>query len=125
MVAADTSSLIAYLQGSTSPDSEAVNDAVHNDKLVLPPVVVTELLSSPKTGAAAMELLDGVPMLELTEGYWLRAGRTRGLLLGKGLKARLGDALVAQACIDHNVPLIARDVDFRHFAKHCGLKLAV
>jgi predicted nucleic acid-binding protein len=46
-------------------------------------------------------------------------------LLGKGLKARLGDALVAQACIDHNIPLIARDGDFRHFVKHCGLKLAV
>jgi predicted nucleic acid-binding protein len=36
----------------------------------------------------------------------------------------LGDALIAQSCIDHDVPLITRDTDFRHFAKHCGLKLA-
>ena len=26
--------------------------------------------------------------------------------------------------IDHDLPLITRDADFRHFAKHCGLKLA-
>jgi predicted nucleic acid-binding protein len=40
------------------------------------------------------------------------------------LLARLLDALIAQSCIDHDVMLIARDDDFRHFAKHCGLKLA-
>jgi len=32
--------------------------------------------------------------------------------------------LIAQACIDNDVALITRDADFRHFAKHCGLKLA-
>jgi predicted nucleic acid-binding protein len=36
----------------------------------------------------------------------------------------LADALIAQSCIDHEISLIARDGDFRHFAKHCGLKLA-
>jgi predicted nucleic acid-binding protein len=41
----------------------------------------------------------------------------------RGLKANLADALVAQCCIDADVPLIAHDPDFRHFAAHCGLKL--
>jgi predicted nucleic acid-binding protein len=45
-------------------------------------------------------------------------------LITKGFKARLADALIAQACIDSDVALITRDRDFRHFAKHCGLKLA-
>jgi predicted nucleic acid-binding protein len=45
-------------------------------------------------------------------------------LLARKLRARLPDTLIAQSCIDHDIPLIARDTDFRHFAKHCGLKLA-
>jgi predicted nucleic acid-binding protein len=36
----------------------------------------------------------------------------------------LPDTLIAQSCIDHDVALIARDEDFRHFAEHCGLRLA-
>jgi hypothetical protein len=40
------------------------------------------------------------------------------------LKARLPDALIAQSCIDHDVALITRDVDFQKYADHCGLKLA-
>jgi predicted nucleic acid-binding protein len=37
---------------------------------------------------------------------------------------RLADTLIAQSCIDHHVPLITRDVDFRHFAKLGMLVLA-
>ena len=43
--------------------------------------------------------------------------------MSKGLKARALDSLIAQCCIDADVPLIARDTDYRHFAKWCGLKL--
>jgi predicted nucleic acid-binding protein len=63
-------------------------------------------------------------MLEILPGFWQRAGATRASLLAKGIAAKLPDTLIAQSCIDHNVPLITRDTDFRHFAKHCGLKLA-
>jgi predicted nucleic acid-binding protein len=44
----------------------------------------------------------------------MRAGKT---------KAKLADTLIAQLCIDHEVPLITRDRDFSHFQKFCGLKL--
>ncbi len=63
-------------------------------------------------------------MLEITPGYWARAGAMRANLIARSLRARLPDALIAQSCIDHDVALITRDTDFRHFAKHCGLKLA-
>jgi predicted nucleic acid-binding protein len=46
------------------------------------------------------------------------------MLHAKRLKAKVADTLIAQSCIDHDVALITRDGDFRHFAKHCGLKLA-
>lgn len=125
MIAADTSSFIAYLQGELSEDATAVADAIRDSTLTLPPVVATELLADESADARLQRVLHRIAFLGLTNDYWLRAGRTRGLLIRKGFKARLGDALVAQACIDHDIPLIARDRDFRHFVKHCGLKLAL
>jgi aspartate aminotransferase len=62
--------------------------------------------------------------LELKDGFWVRAGHARRLLRTRNLKAKIADALIAQACIDNDVALITRDSDFRHFAKYCGLKLA-
>ncbi len=41
-----------------------------------------------------------------------------------GCKAALGDALIAQACIDADVALLTRDTDFAAFAELGGLKLA-
>jgi len=40
-------------------------------------------------------------------------------------KARLGDALIAQSCIDRKIPLLTRDEDFRAFAEAAELKLVL
>jgi predicted nucleic acid-binding protein len=124
MIAADTSSLVAYFNGNSGSDVDRLAAALAASDLVLPPVVVSELLSDPASGPAIEELIRQVPALEPHADYWLRAGVSRRRLVKQGLKARLGDALIAQSCIDHDVALITRDRDFRHFAKHCGLKLA-
>ena len=123
MIAADTSSLSAFLLGQGGKDVERLAEAVSAGQLVLPPVVVTEILSASESAALAKPLL-AVETLELRDGYWHRAGTNRHLLRQKGLKAKVADALIAQSCIDHDVALITRDADFRHFAEHCGLKLA-
>ena len=124
MIAADTSSLVAYFNGKSGIDVERIAAAFAAGELVLPPVVVTEILSDPIGSPAIDEQIREMPTLDIRNGYWTRAGESRRLLLIKGFKARVGDALIAQSCIDHDVPLIVRDHDFRHFAKHCGLKLA-
>ena len=121
MIAADSSSLVSFLNQEEGSDVLQVLQAIQSGQLMLPPVVVTEILS----GASNLDaILPNVALLAVQEGYWQRAGASRRSLAAKGLKAKLGDALIAQSCIDHNVPLITRDADFRHFAKHCGLKLA-
>ena len=124
MIAADTSSLIAYFGGDQGKDVELIDAAMEGATLHLPPVVVTELLSDFKGRSIIEAGIVDAPMLEILPGYWQRAGATRASLLAKGIGAKLPDTLIAQSCIDHNVPLITRDADFRHFAKHCGLKLA-
>ena len=93
------------------------------EELVIPPPVATELFSKPDR-TQIVRLLQEVPTMTLAEGYWERTGESRRTLLAKGLKAAMADALIAQCCIDAGVPLIARDRDYRHFERWCGLKLA-
>jgi predicted nucleic acid-binding protein len=70
-------------------------------------------------------LLSQLPILDPEPGSWERAGRLRAKLIARRRRARLADALIAQACLDHGVRLVTRDDDFRHFARVGGLRLAV
>jgi predicted nucleic acid-binding protein len=124
MIATDTSALVAYLKNEKGADLELLDAAALNGQLRLPPVVITEILSDETSSKLLAELLPDILTLESTDGYWERAGATRRLLRKRGLKAQIADTLIAQSCIDHDVALITRDNDFRHFAKHCRLKLA-
>ncbi len=124
ILSADTSVLVAYFAGASDPTIARLAEAIENDSLRLSPVVVTELLSHPLQGPLTADFIRRSPVLKLDEGFWSRAGETRRTLLSKGLKARLPDTLIAQGCIDADVPLLALDGDFRHFVRLCGLKLA-
>jgi predicted nucleic acid-binding protein len=123
MIAADTSSLVSYFIGEQADDVDAIRSALLDGTLTLPPAVIAEVLSD--RGAAVIEAdLLALQILPITDGYWQRAGQARRTLQSHRLRAKLGDALIAQSCIDHDVALITRDRDFRHFEKHCGLRLA-
>ncbi|MEX0851818.1 MAG: PIN domain-containing protein [Bauldia sp.] len=124
MVAVDSSTLIAYIQGDGAEDVELFDRALATGQAVIAPVVLTEILSEPKLPPGHRRMVLSLPVLDLLPGYWTRAAATRATVLSKRLRARLPDALIAQSCIDHDVALIARDGDFRHFARYCGLKLA-
>ncbi len=124
MIAADSSSLIGYLHGEAGADIDLIDQAMDTHQLVLAPPVITELRAGAVANPALESLLAQTPVLSIDEGLWHRAGRHRRLLIEKGLRARFADALIAQCCIDADVPLIARDRDYRHFERWCGLKLA-
>jgi predicted nucleic acid-binding protein len=124
LISADTSSLIAHFSREPAHDAEKVELALKSESLILAPIVLTELLSSLRNADQLKDFLADVPIFEILPGYWWRAGESRRRIIRLGLKARTADTLVAQCCIDADVPLIAHDRDFRHFEKHCGLKLA-
>ena len=124
MIAIDTSSWSAYLADEVGSDVEQVAQSLELGHAVLPPVVLSELLSNPKLPGPIAKLFLELPVLELSPGYWERTGRLRAKVLARGLRARLADTLIAASCIDHRVPLVTRDPDFRHFVKLGGLELA-
>jgi predicted nucleic acid-binding protein len=127
MIAVDTSSWIAFFSDRepSGDDTALVESALADHQACLPPVVVTELFSDPKLPRGVATLLAQLPTLEPEPGFWERAGLLRAKLIARRRRARLADALIAQACLDHGVRLVTRDDDFRHFARVGGLRLAV
>jgi predicted nucleic acid-binding protein len=125
LIAADTSTWIAFLQGEGGKDVELLGAALGDRQVLMPPVVLAELLSDAKLPATIAGSLLDVPMVEIESRYWERAGALRAKVLAKRRKARLGDALIAQSCIDRGIPLLTRDRDFRAFTEAAGLDLVI
>jgi predicted nucleic acid-binding protein len=125
MIAADTSTWVVFLEGGAGEDALLLDRALGDRQVVMVPVVLTELLSDPKLPSGVAETLSEVPLVEIASGYWQRAGALRAKVLAKRRKARLGDALIAQSCIDGGVSLLTRDRDFRAFAEASGLDLVL
>jgi len=123
MIAADTSTWVAFLEGGGGEDAQLLDRALEDRQVLMVPVVLTELLSDPKLPSGVAETLSDVPLIEIGPGYWQRAGVLRAKALARRRKARLGDALIAQSCIDQGIPLLTRDRDFRGFAEAAGLDL--
>ncbi len=124
MIAVDSSTVIAYIQGNSGPDVDLFESALDSNQIVLPPCVIPEVFCDLGLPSLHRALLTALPLLELKEGFWQRAAQSRGQVLSRKLKACLADTLIAQCCIDHDLVLIQRDGDFRPFAQYCGLKLA-
>lgn len=123
MTAADTSTWIAFLEGEGGNDVQMLAKALGDRQVVMVPPVLTELLSDPALSASVARTLSDLPMIDISSGYWQRASQLRARVLAQHRKARLGDALIAQSCVDGGVSLITRDRDFRAFVEGAGLKL--
>ncbi|MFZ0200354.1 MAG: PIN domain-containing protein [Candidatus Sulfotelmatobacter sp.] len=125
MIAADTSTWIAFLEGEQGKDAQLLDKALADRQVLMLPVVLAELLSDPQLPPDVAETLAEVPMVDLGTNYWQRAGALRAKVLSKRRKARLGDALIAQTCLDHGIPLLTRDKDFLAFVEAARLDLVV
>ena len=123
MIAVDTSSMIAFFQGDEGKDIRILRENIEVGNIVLPPLVLTELLSDHKLPIEISKILTELPILKIKNGYWERAGKLRAKILAKKLKARVADTLIAQSCLDNKVGLITRDSDFKKFAQVANLKL--
>jgi len=124
MICADTSSVVAFLNGEQGQDVDLVRRALLDGILVLAPASIAELLSDPDITPSIEESVLDIPQLVTTPGYWERAGRLRATLMHHHFRPKLADSLIAQSCLDHDVALVTRDRDFSAFQKLAGLRLA-
>lgn len=112
---------MAFFEGARGRDTDLLDRALADRQILMVPVVLTELLSDPDIPSEVAKSLTDLPLVEVTTGYWQRAGILRAKVLEKSRRARLGDALIAQTCIDGDISLLTRDRDFRIFAQTAGL----
>lgn len=125
MIAVDTSTFVEYLAGEMAEDVMMLEKAIIDETLVLPPIVVAELFSAKNLNEHSKNIISAIPQLDFKEGFWQRVGNARATLIGKGRKARLADSMIAVLCLDHNIPLITRDNDFKAYEKYFGLKIFI
>ncbi len=122
MIVLDASVVIPWLEGDDV--SQQLDLLVSSRKMVIAPVTLAELLAGPTVNPETASVIEDLRVLGLHPGYWRRTGLLRRRMLQAKRRARLGDTLLAQACLDHDLPLLARDSDFEAFADIAGLKLA-
>ena len=125
MIAADTSTWIAFFQGQAGKDVELLDRGLEHRQVLMAPPVLTELLSDPGITSEVSKTLSELPLIEIQPGFWNRAGALRASVLAKRRKARLGDALIAQSCLDAGIALLTRDRDFRAFAEAAALTILI
>ena len=100
MIAVDTSTWIAFFQGDPGRDAKFLDQALQDRQVVMPPAVLDRAAERAESWTASSRRRSWkLPLLEVTEGYWQRAGALRAQVLAKRRKARLGDALIAQSCM--------------------------
>ena len=97
IIAVDTCVLVDFQTGVMNIHTLFLKERLESRDVYFPPAVVTEFLSNPRFDKKTYHFFQDVPQLEIRDDYWLRAGESRRVLLQKGLKAKLGDALDGRA----------------------------
>lgn len=122
MIALDTNVLRRYLDGIVARDTVIAARALATEEAILPPVVLTEALSDTAASDEHVQRTLSIALMSLYQGYWVRAGNLRRNLKLRGISALTPDCLIAQACIDMDIPLLTHDSGFTRFID-AGLKL--
>ncbi|MGB0720126.1 MAG: PIN domain-containing protein [Bdellovibrionales bacterium] len=123
MIAADSNVWIYFFNDTHVEYAGVLASALKRSQIAIPPVVISELLSFSLLTNRQKIIIKDVHFLEPDRLFWERAGIMRAQLLQRGYKTKLPDTLIAQSCIDHDVPLLTRDAGFEAFAAHAGLRL--
>jgi predicted nucleic acid-binding protein len=124
-VIVDSSLWIDALGGETVA---AIEDAIADGAIVLPPLVIAELLSgdnSPRDREFIGQLLQEFEMHATPLAHWIAVGDLRRILAAQGVNVTIPDAHVAQCALDRDATLLSRDHIFTRMAAHTSLRLAV
>ena len=123
----DTSIWINYFNSVKDEKSEALNQLIDSDQVILLPIILQEILQGIKSDTkfeVIMELLLSFHFIHpepITTA--IEAASLYRILRQKGLTIRKpNDCLIASICIDRKISLFHNDKDFDNIAKHTTLK---
>lgn len=121
---ADTSVLIDRVNGR---GVRALDEAIANELLIVPPLVISELVSGATRGdetIAVAELIRSLRIHKTDLRHWIAVGDLRRDLAARGVNLTIPDAHVAQCAIDLDATLLTRDKVFELVSNYVPLRLA-
>ena len=122
-VVVDTSVWIDFFAGHPT---ERLEDALRLGSVIVPPVVVSEILSGVRARdrAAVLALLRDLVLASTPLEHWVAVGDLRAMLARRGLSVSTPDAHVAQCALDRNALLLSHDAVFARIAGATPLRVA-
>ncbi|SCZ86538.1 type II toxin-antitoxin system VapC family toxin [Nitrosomonas mobilis] len=130
MILVDSSVWIDYFGGNGSPEADFLDGMLGVGTVAIGDLILAEVLQGfrhDKDYKTARHLLGELTIFELlgTKMAEKSANNFRKLRK-KGITIRkTADAIIASFCIEHNLPLLFSDKDFKPFVEHLGLRNAI
>ena len=128
VIVVDSNAWADYFNDVREAHVDRLDEALrHEEDLAVLPIIVTEVLQGfrgERGFRRAQRVLVALPMIEPSLDCHGRAARLFRSLRGEAVSVRGAvDCVIAQVCLDLNVPLLSPDRDFKEIARHTRLRL--
>lgn len=126
MIVVDSSVWIDFLRGRRAAHVEALRKALGTDEIVIGDLMLCEVLQGLDNEQAAQEVEALLRRFQIEpmvgEAIAVAAARNFRSLRRRGITVRKTiDLLIGTWCIEHRLPLLHNDSDFRPMVAHLGL----
>jgi len=123
----DSSVWIDYFNGYHSAETNALDEALGIDEIIIGDLILTEVLQGFRNEAdfhKARELMSHFPMVTmLGSSMAIKSAENYRRLRQQGITIRRTiDVMIVTYCIEHALPLLYSDRDFDPFIQHLGLQ---
>jgi len=130
MILVDSSVWIDYFSGNGSPETDFLDGVLGVSAVAIGDLILTEVLQGFRHDndyKTAKRLLEELTLFELLgKKMAVKSADNFRKLRKKGLTVRkTADVIIASFCIEHNLPLLFADKDFKPFVDHLGLRDAI
>ena len=130
MMLVDSSVWIDYFSGNGSPETDFLDGMLGVSAVAIGDLILTEVLQGfrhDKDYKTARRLLGELTIFELLGTKMaVKCANNFRKLRKKGITIRkTADVIIASFCIEHNLPLLFSDKDFKPFVEHLGLRNAI
>ena len=130
MMLVDSSVWIDYFSGNDSPETDFLDSVLGVRAVAIGDLILAEVLQGfrhDKDYRTARRLLEEMTLFELLgKKMAIKSADNFRELRKKGLAIRkTADVIIASFCIEHGLPLLFADRDFKPFVEHLGLRDAL